>query len=64
MSDWGFLKKGLMVLHDRDKKFCATYRRILQNEGIQTLMIPFQSPNLNAYAERGLNPSKKSAYLR
>ncbi len=59
MPDWGFLKQGMILLHDRGGQFCPTFRRILQNEGIQTLMLPFQSPNLNAYAERWVRSVKE-----
>ena len=59
MPDWGFLKQGMIVLHDRGGQFCPAFRRILNNEGIQTLMLPFQSPNLNAYAERWVKSVKE-----
>jgi transposase InsO family protein len=59
MPDWGWLKKGQIVLHDRDGKFCPAFRDILQSEGIRTLMLPYQSPNLNAYAERWVRSLKE-----
>jgi|SRR5665213_96552 len=59
MSDWGWLKEGQLVLHDRGGQFCPAFRRILNNEGIRTLMLPFQSPNLNAYAERWVRSVKE-----
>ena len=64
MPDWGFLKKGQILLHDRGGQFCPAFRRILQNEGIQTLMLPFQSPNLNAYAERWVRSVKEECLSR
>jgi len=59
MEDFGWLKKGQMVLHDRGSQFCSAFRRILNNEGIKTIMLPFQSPNLNAYAERWVRSVKE-----
>jgi putative transposase len=67
MPEWGWpalslskgLKKGQIVLHDRDGKFCPAFRAILESEGIRTLMLPFQSPNLNAYAERWVRSVKE-----
>jgi putative transposase len=59
MDESGWLKKGQIVLHDRGSQFCPAFRCILQNEGIKTLMLPFQSPNLNAYAERWVRSVKK-----
>ncbi len=59
MPEWGFLKKGDILLHDRGGQFCPAFRRILQNEGIKTLMLPFRSPNLNAYAERWVRSVKE-----
>ncbi len=59
MADLGWLKKGQILLHDRAGQFCPAFKRILQNEGIKTLALPFQSPNLNAYAERWVRSVKE-----
>jgi Integrase core domain len=40
------------VLHDRDTKFCNSFRTMLQSGGVQPILLPARSPNLNAYAER------------
>jgi transposase InsO family protein len=64
MPEWGFLQKGMIVLHDRGTQFCPAFKRILQNEGVQTLMLPFQSPNLNAYAERWVRSVKEECLSR
>lgn len=41
-----------LVLHDRDTKFCASFRNVLCSSGVQPVMLPARSPNLNAFAER------------
>src|SRR6059058_4943586 len=40
------------VLHDRDTKFCSSFRTTLQSGGVQPILLPARSPNLNAFAER------------
>jgi putative transposase len=39
------------ALHDRDSKFCTSFRAMLRSGGVQALMLPARSPNLNAFAE-------------
>jgi len=46
------------VLHDRDSKFCASFRDTLRSAGIQSLSLPARSPNLNAFAERWVRSIK------
>ena len=48
----GFLQGKRYLLMDRDGKFCPAFRRILQDEGTQPLLLPPRSPNLNAHLER------------
>ena len=40
------------ALHDRDSKFCLSFRAMLRSGGVQCRMLPARSPNLNAFAER------------
>ncbi len=49
----GVLRPVRFALHDRDSKFCASFRAMLRSGGVQPLLLPAQSPNLNAFAERG-----------
>ena len=51
------------ALHDRDSKFCASFRTMLRSGGVQPVMLPARSPNLNAFAERWVR-SIKSECLR
>ena len=48
----GFLLGKRHVLMDRDAKFCAAFRSILEAEDIKSVHLPPQSPNLNAHLER------------
>lgn len=48
----GFLLGKRYILMDRDAKFCVTFRSILEAEGIKSVRLPPQSPNLNAHLER------------
>jgi len=56
---WGFLDQRRYVLHDRDTKFCASFRTIPAAGGIQAIVLPARSPNLNAYAERWVLSAKQ-----
>jgi hypothetical protein len=49
---WGHLHPCRYVLHDRDTKFCASFRSTLADGGVKTIRLPAKSPNLNAFAER------------
>jgi putative transposase len=40
------------ALHDRDTKFCSSFRTMLQSGGVKPIRLPPRSPNLNAHAER------------
>ena len=37
---------------DRDKKFTADFRNLIEHSGTDVIRLPYRSPNLNAYAER------------
>jgi hypothetical protein len=47
------------VLHDRDTKFCVSFRKILATGNITCLVLPPRSPNLNAFAERWVRSVKQ-----
>jgi hypothetical protein len=47
---WGYLHPCRTVLHDRDTKFCASFRSVLAAGGVKTIPLPPRSPNLNAFA--------------
>jgi hypothetical protein len=56
---WGYLHSCRYVLHDRDTKFCASFRSALASGGVKTMPLPAQSPNLNAFAERWVRSVKQ-----
>src|SRR3984893_18490242 len=56
---WGYLRSCRYVLHDRDTKFCASFRSALASGGVKTIPLPAQSPNLNAFAERWVRSVKQ-----
>jgi putative transposase len=56
---WGYLHPCRYVLHDRDTKFCASFRSALASGGVKTISLPARSPNLNAFAERWVRSVKQ-----
>jgi putative transposase len=47
----GFLNDKRYVLMDRDTKFTAEFRKIIQDAGTECVLLPPKSPNLNANLE-------------
>ena len=58
-ENWGYLNRCRYVLHDRDAKFCASFRTMLAAGGVKALRLPARSPNLNAFAERWVRSAKQ-----
>jgi putative transposase len=56
---WGYLRPCRYVLHDRDTKFCASFRSAQASGGVKTIQLPAKSPNLNAFAERWVRSVKQ-----
>jgi putative transposase len=52
MADWGFLEGCKYLIHDRDTKFCKSFRSIISSIGIKPIRLPPQSPKMNCYSER------------
>jgi homeodomain-containing protein/integrase-like protein len=61
---WGYLHSCRYVLHDRDTKFCASFRAALASGGVKTIPLPARSPNLNAFAERWVRSVKQECLSR
>jgi len=55
---YGPMRNIRFVLHDRDTKFCKSFRAILRTSGVQSLALPPRCPNLNAFAERWVRSVK------
>ena len=61
MEEWGCLAPGQYLIHDRDTKFCAAFQQLIDDAGVERVVLPPRSPNLNAYAERWCARSRRSA---
>jgi transposase InsO family protein len=48
----GFLARHQVLICDRDAKWTAGLRRIVEGAGVRIVLTPVQAPNANAYAER------------
>jgi putative transposase len=59
LAEWGFLHQHKYLLHDRDAKFCASFRQLIETNGRKAIALPARSPNLNAYAERWVRSVKE-----
>ncbi len=44
MVEWGFLEGMCFLLHGRDTKFCAAFRGLLRDAGVQPIALPPRSP--------------------
>jgi len=64
MEEWGLLSPGQYLIHDRDTKFCAAFQQIINDAGVERVVLPPRSPNLNAYAERWIRSVKDEALSR
>ena len=58
MDEWGFLEGCRYLIHDRDTKYCQSFRDIIESGDVKTLPLPARSPNLNAFAERWVKSVK------
>jgi transposase InsO family protein len=58
-ESWGYLDQRRYALHDRDAKFCTSFRATLASGGIKPIQLPARSPNLNAFAERWVRSVKQ-----
>ena len=59
MDEWGFLQSRRYLIHDRDTKYCESFRDIIESGDVKTLPLPARSPNLNAFAERWVKSVKE-----
>jgi transposase InsO family protein len=63
-AEEGFLNGTRYILMDRDGKFSEAFRKILKDEGTETVILPARSPNLNAHVERFMRSLKAECLLR
>jgi len=59
MDEWGFLGNCRYLIHDRDTKYCHSFREIIESGDVKPLRLPARSPNLNAYSERWVKSVKE-----
>jgi putative transposase len=57
----GFLQGKHYLLHDRDEKFLHGFDRMLRASGVEPVVLPARSPNLNAHCERFVCSIKEEA---
>ena len=64
MEQWGYLRGCRYLLHNRDTKFCESFRELIESGSVKPLRLPARSPNLNSFAERWVRSVKKSTGQR
>jgi len=64
MDEWGLLKPGQYLIHDRDTKCCAACKQLLDDAGVKRVPLPPRSPWFNAYAERWMQSVKTEGLSR
>jgi putative transposase len=60
----GFLLGKRYLLHDRDTKFTQAFDALLKASGVEPIVLPPRSPNLNAHCERFVRSIKEEALDR
>jgi putative transposase len=64
MEQWGFLTPEQYLIHDRDGKYCPAFQHIIDDTGVQRIVLPPRSSNLNAYAKRWVRSVKEEVLSR
>jgi transposase InsO family protein len=57
----GFLLGKRYLMHDRDTKFTPAFDGLLKDSGVESIVLPPRSPNLNAHCERFVRSIKEEA---
>jgi transposase InsO family protein len=57
----GFLLGKRYIIHDRDTKFTDAFDHLLRDSGVEPVILPPRSPNLNAHCERFVRSIKSEA---
>jgi putative transposase len=60
----GFLLGKRYLLHDRDTKFTRAFGDLLKGSGVEPIVLPARSSNLNAHCERFVRSIKEEALDR
>ena len=64
MEQWGWLRVCRYLLHDRDTKFCESFRELIESGSVKPMRLPARSPNLNSYAERWVRSVKEECLAK
>jgi hypothetical protein len=64
IADEGLLRQHRVLICDRDGKWTATTRRVLEEMGIHVVQTPYRAPNANAHAERFVRSIKEECLDR
>ena len=59
MTDVGFLSSSRYLIHDRDSKYCESFRLTIEAVGVTPVELPARSPDLNSFAERWVKSVKE-----
>ena len=59
MADVGFLCSRRYLIHDRDSKFCESFRGTIESVGVTPVKLPARSQDLNSFAERWVKSVKE-----
>jgi transposase InsO family protein len=60
----GFLLGKRYLIHDRDTKFTQAFDALLKDNGVDPVLLPPRSPNLNAHCERFVRSIKEEGLHR
>lgn len=60
----GFLLGKRYLIHDRDRKFTEAFDQYLKDHGVEQVVLPPRSPNLNTHCERFVRSIKEEALNR
>jgi transposase InsO family protein len=60
----GFLLGTHYLIHDRDTKYTQAFDALVKASGVEPVVLPPRSPNLNAYCERFVRSIKEEALER
>jgi transposase InsO family protein len=60
----GFLNGTRYLIHDRDPLITTEFREVLRAARVETVKLPAQSPDLNAYAERFVRSIREECLSR
>jgi len=58
----GFLNEKKYLIMDRDTKFCESLRSVLQQSGVEPVILPPRIPNLNSHLERFFGSLKSDCW--